>query len=92
MIDFKIPPRLDAVNAPEVEKQILHEIETEKADAVICDFSETVYISSAGLRVMLVLSKEMTKTGGKLTLRGMNDDVYAIFKMAGFQTIINIER
>lgn len=92
MIDFKIPARLDAVSAPDVEKQILREIETEKADAVVCDFSETVYISSAGLRVMLVLSKEMAKVGGKLTLRGMNDDVYAIFKMAGFQTIINIER
>ncbi len=91
MMQYKIPTRLDAVNAPEVEQQILQKIENEKPGSVLCDFSETVYISSAGLRVMLVLSKVMAKAGGKVTLRGMNDDVFSIFKMAGFQTILNIE-
>lgn len=92
MFEFSIPTRLDAVNAPEVEEQLLREINVEKAEHVVCDFSETVYISSAGLRVMLVLSKEMKRIRGKCTLRSMNDDVYGIFKMAGFNSIINIER
>ncbi|MCK5529153.1 MAG: STAS domain-containing protein [Kiritimatiellae bacterium] len=92
MFEFTIPTRLDAVNAPEVEQELLRKVAAEKAENVICDFSDTVYISSAGLRVMLVLSKEMKKLGGKCTLRNMNDDIYAIFKMAGFHTIIDIEK
>jgi anti-anti-sigma factor len=92
MLEFTIPERLDAINSTEVESNLLQKIRAAKSDHVICDFSNTTYISSAGLRIMLVVSKEMKKTGGKCTLRSMNDDIYAIFKMAGFHTIIDIER
>ncbi len=92
MLKFDIPARLDAVNAPDVEENLLQKINAEKDNTIICDFSNTTYISSAGLRVMLVLMKEMHRKGGTCTLTGMNDDIFGIFKMAGFDTIMNIER
>jgi len=91
-MEYSIPERLNAVNAGEVEQELLQKIRAAKSDNVICDFSNTTYISSAGLRIMLVASKEMKKNGGKFTLRGMNEDIYAIFKMAGFHTIMDIEQ
>jgi anti-anti-sigma factor len=92
MLEYNIPARLDAVNSAEVEEQLLAKIAENGATEVACNFSDTVYISSAGLRVMLVVSKKMAGLGGKCTLRGMNDDVYGIFEMAGFNHIIDIER
>ncbi|NPA35598.1 MAG: STAS domain-containing protein [Chlorobi bacterium] len=92
MLEYKIPERLDAVNSPDVEKELLSKISSENPQITICDFSDTVYISSAGLRIMLVITKVMSKNGGKLILKEMNEDIYNIFKMAGFHTIMNIER
>lgn len=91
MTTFKLPSRLDAVTAPEAEEKLLRLITREKPDQLCCDFSETGYVSSAGLRVMLVISKRMKAAGGECLLRGMANPVYEIFKLAGFHAVLNIE-
>jgi anti-anti-sigma factor len=54
------------------------------------DFSKVNYISSAGLRAVLVIAKDFNAKGGKILIYGMNDSIKDIFDMSGFTTIIKI--
>ena len=92
MSKFKIPERFNAVTATDVEKKLLSLIQREKPDRMICDFSETVYMSSAGLRVMLVVSKTMKAIDGESIFCGVQPEVFSIFKMAGFTHVLNIQQ
>lgn len=91
MLELKTPEKFDILNAKQTEAKFLSQLAEEKSGEVVVDFSKTTYISSVGLRVILVISKEISKNGGKLTLRNMDKEVLSIFKMAGFDTILNIE-
>jgi len=90
MLKFEIPQRLDATNAKQIEDQLVRLIHAEKPELLVCDFSATEYISSAGLRVMLVVAKKMKQAGAALELQGMMKTVADIFRMAGMHTILNI--
>ncbi|MBN1142076.1 MAG: STAS domain-containing protein [Deltaproteobacteria bacterium] len=90
MLKFDIPQRLDATNAKQTEDHLVRLIQMEKPDLLVCDFSATEYISSAGLRVMLVVAKKMKQAGATLELEGMIKTVADIFRMAGMHTILNI--
>ena len=92
MSKFKIPERFNATTAPDVEKKLLAMIQREKPERMICDFSETVYMSSAGLRVMLVVSKKIKAINGEAIFCGVQPEVFSIFKMAGFTHVLNIQQ
>lgn len=80
--------RLDTLTAPELESQLrtlLPEIDT-----LNLDFSGLEYISSAGLRVLLVAQKEMNKKGGTMTLLHVNETVMEVLEMTGFTDILTI--
>lgn len=79
---------IDTVTAPELEKKLRedwHDI-----SILIFDFVGVEYISSAGLRVVMVADRHM-KAGGKLILKNVNDDVKEIFEMTGFIDLLNFE-
>ncbi len=58
---------------------------------IVIDFSELDYISSAGLRIILMNAKKMKKAGGQFRLCGMKDFIKEIFDIAGFSKILNID-
>lgn len=80
--------RLDASSSPGVEKQLQALIQGE--DRLVLDFSELTYISSLGLRVLIVVAKNVQKVNGKLALAGLNDHIYEIFRIAHFTSIFSI--
>ena len=80
---------IDSTAAPELN-QILDE-SLDGIDSLILDFQKVDYISSAGLRVLLVTFKEMTKKG-KMVIRNVNSNVMDIFTMTGFINILQIEK
>ena len=53
-------------------------------DHVVLDFAGVDYISSAGLRVMLVLARRLRDANGQLGLCAMGDAVRQVFQLAGF--------
>jgi anti-anti-sigma factor len=57
---------------------------------ILIDFSNLDYINSAGLRVILMVAKNLKKSGGNLALFGMKDHIKEIFDMTGFSSIITI--
>lgn len=84
-----MPARVDAVSAPEIERDLLA-LSDAGAALLVCDFSATTYVSSAGLRVMLLLTKRQRAAGRRLVLACLRPEVADIFGMAGFDAIMEI--
>ena len=60
------------------------------APRLIVDFSGVEYISSAGLRVLLVAARRVKDTGGGLALCGLGGAVHQVFQLAGFLPLFTI--
>ena len=54
------------------------------------DCSALDYVSSAGLRVVLMISKRVTKLEGRLVLFGLSQPTRRIFDLVGFTSILGI--
>ena len=79
---------IDSANAPEVEREIGEALDREVPEQLILDAQELEYISSAGLRIILRLRKEM-KT---LKIINVAPEVYEIFDMTGFTEMVDISK
>ena len=84
-----IPQRFDTNTAPGMESD-LKAILTGSPKKMIFDFSKTDYIASAGLKAILLITRDLMKTGGQVALTGLKPAVYKVFDMAGFTSIFTI--
>lgn len=57
---------------------------------VLVDLTGVHYISSAGLRVLLALAKDINRRQGVLRLCGLTETVREVFDIAGFSQIFQI--
>ena len=89
VLTVKVIGKLDTNTAPELEASVNEDIKDIKE--LVFDFSDLNYISSAGLRVVLIFHKLMASRTGKLIIYKPNDDVMEIFDMTGFSTFLNIK-
>ncbi|OAN43035.1 anti-anti-sigma factor [Paramagnetospirillum marisnigri] len=80
--------RVDSSSAKIFEAKVLTVVNSGTPKIVI-DFSELNYISSAGLRVVLVGAK-MMRGGRKFVLCGMTPNIREIFDVSGFTKILSI--
>lgn len=72
---------LDGKTAPEVQKQVLPSAEGQ--NKVILDLTRVNYISSAGLRVLLLLYRQLKAKGGKIALVGMSEEIKDVMSNTG---------
>jgi anti-sigma B factor antagonist len=86
---FKLRGRLDS-NTSLAFDQRLFEAISNGARNVIIDFKELDYISSAGLRVILKVTKALKREEGKILLCAMQDYVKEVFEIAGFDAFLPI--
>jgi len=84
---FSVSGRIDASNAARVESDLLAAI-AQSGPSVIIDLGQLIYMSSAGLRVMLVAAKRAKAAGGKAVIQGAQPAVAEVLKMSGFDRII----
>lgn len=61
------------------------------ANAIILDFASLVYLSSAGLRVLLTAQKKLSAAGGSMLIKNCSEFIYDIFETTGFTNIMQIE-
>ena len=83
-----ISGRLDTTTAPELEEALKESMDG--ISELVIDFTETEYISSAGLRVLLSAEKTMNKQGSMI-VTGVNDVIMEIFEVTGFVDILDIQ-
>jgi anti-anti-sigma factor len=84
-----IEGRLDTITSKTLEKKFLTLMEAGEKNIVV-DFTDMDYISSAGLRVLLMAAKKTAKLGGKVVLAALSDNVQEVFDIAGFTSIFTI--
>ena len=80
--------RLDTLTSPSLEAKLNEVIGG--AEKLIFDLSDLVYISSAGLRVLLGATQQMDGKG-KMIVRNPNQAVREVFDLTGFSHLFTIE-
>lgn len=81
--------RFDALSTPEAEKIMLQYI-SEGNHLLLLDFSSVEYITSAGMRMLLSISKKLKSLSGKMVLFAVPDNVMDVLKLSGFDHILSI--
>ena len=79
--------RLDSATFITLEKTI-NGLFSASGDRVLIDFSALSYISSAGLRLILVAAKRARRIEGRLILCGLSPSVREVFEISGFLKIM----
>ena len=85
-LTLKVAGRLDTNTSSELEAELKLEGLTE----IIFDFSGLEYISSAGLRVLMMAQKSMASSGGKVMVARPNEMVKGILDMTGLSSVFEM--
>lgn len=80
--------RIDAKISPELEAEML--ALTKEIKALDLDFSQVDYISSAGLRTLMVVQNELEDKGGSMKILNPGDEIMEIFEVTGFTDFLTI--
>lgn len=80
---------LDTRTANELEKKIAQCLGAGEKRFII-DLVSTEYMSSAGLRVLLMLAKKSDGIDGEVILCSLNDSVREVFDIAGFHSVFTV--
>ena len=85
----RIKGRLDATNATDLEEAMTPCIERTPG-VLLVNLKDLDYISSAGLRILLLGAKRMKSTGGTLALCSLQEAVKEVFNISGFTAMFPI--
>ncbi len=86
---IELEGRLDTVTSQELASAL--PTEKRRNLDIDIDFKKLQYISSAGLRLLILFKKEAQATNNKMVIRNINDVVKEIFSVTGFDKILKIE-
>lgn len=81
--------RLDSASSPELERQLVEYFET-GARRLVFDLADLDYVSSAGMRAILLAAKTLRGSRGRLALAGLRDMVRDVFEMSGFLSVFSV--
>ena len=79
--------RLDGMTAPDLEARVAAIVERGDVRLVL-ECGQMGYVSSAGLRVLLVSARKCQQGGGKLAMAALQPECRAVMEMSGFHAII----
>lgn len=80
--------RIDGTNAKQFEDDLLARI-SENSSKVVLDLEGLAYISSAGLRAILLIAKNLSQSDSELLICSLSPSVDEIFKVSGFDRILS---
>ena len=86
-LTISVSGRLDTNTSPELEA----EMKLDGAEEVVFDLAGLVYMSSAGLRVLIGAYKTMTARGGRMKIVNPNAMVRSAFDSTGLSGIFAVE-
>jgi len=83
--------RIDSATSDALEQVLARAFDAGERRLIV-DFDGVSYISSAGLRVLLVMSKRLRVGRGTLVLCALGDPVQQVFELAGFLPLFTMEQ
>ena len=85
----RISGNLDTQSYSDAQANLMELID-EGTKKILVNFEELDYISSAGLRILLVVAKKLTSSGGELRICCLNESVKEVFDISGFSGIFHV--
>ena len=85
---LSVEGKIDTLTSPEFQTVLLNSFQ--KSTNLVVDMKDVTYMSSAGLRAMILGQKTAGSKGGKLTITNVSETVMDVFRMTGFDKILNI--
>ena len=85
----KVEGRVDGTNAGEFQKA-LEAVITEADRVMILDCEKLTYISSAGLRVVLLTARSLQRKSSKFAVCSLSEEIGSVFQISGFDRIIPV--
>ncbi len=82
--------RVDSTNASALEQGLVRAIDSGERRLVV-DFAGVDYISSAGLRALLIAARRMKDVKGAWAVSGLTEPVRQVFELAGFLPLFTVE-
>lgn len=89
-IRISISGRVDTNTSAALQTEIMKAFQ--KGRNVILDFEKVEYISSAGLRALLLGHKTAQSKGGSMNIIHVPGVVWEVFTITGFEKVLNISR
>jgi len=80
--------RLDTATSPQLQEVLIPAFDGTKE--IELDFAKLVYISSAGLRVLLLGQKTANAKSASMTVSGVSDEVREVLDMTGFSDMLTL--
>ena len=87
-LTLNVEGRIDANTAPQLESELNASLDG--VTNLTLNLKDLAYISSAGLRVLLMAQKRMMKQGA-MRVTNVCEAVLDVFEMTGFSDILTIE-
>lgn len=87
-LKVQVKGSINTVTATEFEQQVLTTV-AKGGTALVLDFSEVDYVSSAGLRSLLKIDQDKPAEMS-MTIVGVNDEVREVFEMTGFDQLLEL--
>ena len=84
---ISIEGKMDAISAPEFEDKMGEWLEQGEISFII-NLGAVNYMSSAGLRSILIVAKKLKEHDGKLIFVNLREEVQKIFRISGFSSMI----
>ena len=88
MIQLDLEGKIDAMNCDEFQDIILKTFL--KTNKVILNFEQVKYISSAGLKAIILGDKTAISKGGKLIIINVQSQVRDVFRVTGLESVLDI--
>jgi anti-anti-sigma factor len=81
---------LDSKGSVDLQNALNEVFEKKTGVRFVIDFTSIPFVSSAGLRVLLLAMKKITAEGGSLELTHLSEATKEVFNMTGFSSILKI--
>lgn len=81
--------QLDTRSAPQLEKALDAPVTAGRTE-ILVDCARLDFVTSAGLRVLLMTGKRVAAAGGRLALCALNPSVREVFDISGFASLFPI--
>lgn len=88
-IMLSLEGRIDAITSPQLQEEIVKAFQ--KSNGVMLDFEKVEYISSAGLRALLIGHKTAQSKHGYMRLKNVSEMVRDVLEMTGFNSVLDIQ-
>jgi len=85
---ISVEGNIDSKTAPELQQKIVEA--TRDTNKIILDLSKVEFVSSAGLRVLLMAYRQIKTNNGTVVLVGVSEEIKEVMSMTGFINFFKI--